>query len=782
MKYRLTAVILLLIFGWLQFSTLPLTSPTVDEPLHIFRGYAFVARGEDRYRMYGPVLSNALSGLALLLEPPLQLPPRDNPIWVQTANTDHPDGFIWENSTPPAQIFFLARLPIMAVSLLLGALIFRWASERRGLAAALAALTLYVFCPNILAHARLATTDVVAAATFFASAYLFQRALISARLSARLLSGVALGLALAAKFSAAALLLAYGLIIVFYALRGRRAFIRQAIVTLGITILVGGLTVWTVYRFKVAPVVTGGLPLPAPSFWGEWLAFSNYLKDPLPGYLFGQMSARGWWYYYPLVFVLKTPLPMLILSLAAFGVMLRARQWKQDAILWLPPGLFFVSLFLSPHDLGYRYLLLVLPFLFVASADVAAAARRKRWAKIGVIVLIGWQIIGTLRVYPYYLTFFNEIVGGADRGRYILSDSNLDWGQDLIGLKRYVEQQKIDQIKLSFFGVEHPTQLNLKTEALPPIHAAMTDQGSWWLHTYYPPAPAPGVYAISVANLMGGIWIDPSAYIYFRQQQPDAIIGGTIYVYTVPRHGEPADVSLGGLQVEQIDRDTFARFGSNDIRLRWFDATSSLIAPPRSSWVAIHHAQPIASEFALLFADVSPTLNALATDNQRPYAVYAFNLGARLAQAAAQARHTVYWSPDLFPRLEASHLLSLPISFGGAADLIGYDPKYDATTGELSVTTYWQAADKRLTPLMMFVHAVDARGRVVAQQDVLTVPAEGWRSGDQFAQIFRLTLPPQSGPVWLELGWYNPDTNERVPIAVEGRTIDRLLLQQLDTR
>ena len=149
-----------------------------------------------------------------------------------------------------------------------------------------------------------------------------------------------------------------------------------------------------------------------------------------------------------------------------------------------------------------------------------------------------------------------------------------------------------------------------------------------------PPDPGPGVYAISVANLMGGIWIDPSVYAYFRQQQPATIIGGTIYVYTVPPHGEPADVSLGGLQVEQIDPGTFAYFGGNDVRLRWFDATSSLIAPLRPGWIAIHHAQPIAPEFAPLFTGVSPKLNASTTDDQQPYAVYAFDLGAPARRAA----------------------------------------------------------------------------------------------------------------------------------------------------
>lgn len=368
----------------------------------------------------------------------------------------------------------------------------------------------------------------------------------------------------------------------------------------------------------------------------------------------------------------------------------------------------------SPHDLGYRYLLPVLPFLFVASADVIKAVRHIRWAKVGIILLIGWQIVGTLQIYPYYLTFFNEFVANADRGRYILSDSNIDWGQDLIGLKHYVEQQQISQIKLSFFGVEHPSTLNLRTEALPPIHAAMTDQGAWWLHTYYPTDPPPGVYAISVANLMGGIWIDSSTYAYFRNRQPDAIIGGSIYIYTVQQHGAPIDLALGGLQVEQIDPATFAGLGTNDARLRWFDATSALISPLQPTWSAIHHAEPIAPEFVPLFKQISP--------------------------------------------------------------------KITAYTNELTIVTYWRAGNHLITPLKIFVHALNASGQVVAQQDLLTAPAEGWHPGDWMAQINRLSVPPQTGPLWLEIGLYNPDSNARLAVTFNGQKTDRLLLKQINTK
>ncbi|NTU63499.1 MAG: hypothetical protein HGB05_08860, partial [Chloroflexi bacterium] len=132
MKYRFVAIGLLLIQAWLMFSTLGVTAPTVDEPLHIVRGYAFVARGEDRLRLRGPVLPNALSGAALLLEPDLKLPPADDQIWLERDGTGLPEMFMWDNAAPPLRMVFLARLPILFAALPVGALIFRWSAQRSG--------------------------------------------------------------------------------------------------------------------------------------------------------------------------------------------------------------------------------------------------------------------------------------------------------------------------------------------------------------------------------------------------------------------------------------------------------------------------------------------------------------------------------------------------------------------------------------------------------------------------------------------------------------------------
>ena len=785
MKYRFMAVVLLLIMLGLEVSTLSITAATPDEPMHMIRGYAFVQLGKDQIASCwpcSPVLAGSLIGSGLSLEPNLQLPPKDDPAWTDGQGFPLQETFLWRNTAPPQRMIFLARLPIIAVSLLLAALIFRWASQRSGPGAALGALTLYVFCVNILAHARLATTDVVATATFALSVYTFTRALDSSHRILWIASGVALGLAFAAKISAVWLPVAFFPLVVvkvWQTRRDRRAWLKPIGLLFGTGVL-GLLTLWAIYRFTIEPLTPGGLPVIAPAYWREWQAFTEYLKDPLPGYLFGQTSKFGWWYYFPVTFAVKTSLPELIFLVLALVHTAKARTWVRDLPLIVPPLLLFASLLFSPHDLGYRYLLPIVPFIFVYSADVIRAAQRVRWQTAAVLILLGWQIVGTLRYYPYYLTFFNEIVGGPDRGRYILVDSNLDWGQDLIGLKQYVDEHHLDHVRFSYSGATLPSAYGLHTEALPPVYPPMRDQGAWWLHTLYPPDPLPGTYAIALTSMMA----DPNSYSFFRDRPPDHVIGNSIYLYKIPAHGAPVDVSLSGLQVDQIDAETFKRFGTNDVRLRWFDAATALIAAPDRSWVAIADQQTIAPELAGLFASVEPVAHPEMVYGDQSYRLYEFDLGRRLQAAAQRAVQDAAWSSQVYPAVDATNVIALPVKFGDTAELLGYTlARVSEPSPGLTLLTYWRAGDQVVTPLQLFVHAIGPDGSIVAQEDRLDAPAFGWHAGDLIAQVNHLQLgaPPQ--PVWIEVGLYNSDSGERVPVIVNKQPVDsRLLLQRVELR
>jgi len=760
-------VALLLLYAYLQLSSLAVTSITMDEPSHLAAGYAFLTRGDTRIQLNGPMLPNALGALPLLLQPDLKLTPADDPMWDANDHNGLSDEFVWRNTVSPFRLIFLARFPYMAIGWLLGALIYRWAKERAGAWAGVFALTLFVFDPNLLAHSRFVMTDFAPTACAVFALYALDRSLRQPSSGKWLiLAGVGLGLALASKFSLIMMLVATGLLLALNALtteaqsKGVLARITSRLSVFAVRFMclvaIAAITVWAVYAFQIGAVNPGGLPVPAPGFWREWQSAQFYLTQPWPNYLFGQTSTTGWWYYFPIALVMKTPLPVLILFLVALTRTIIKHTWRTDAIFLVPMALIFGSLLFSTNNLGYRYLLPLLPLSFVyISRAVSLFLQPFKSLSVfrAVVGMFTLQlIIGTFLIAPYYLTYFNEIAGGPDRGRYILSDSNLDWGQDLVGLKNYLDRNNLSSIKLSYFGISHPTAYGLTTEALPPVRTAMNDQGAWWLKTYYPLDPAPGKYAISVANLMGGIWIDPAEYAFFRDRQPDTTIGNSIYLYTIAPRGEAANLSLAGLQIDQIDAETYRRFNTNDVRPRWFEASSSLIAAPGENWFAIAGDQALAPEFQGSFAGIEPVVKTKLTDEDRSYALYHFDLSQRLIDAAQQ-----------------THSLTNTVTFGETATLIGY--MFNRVGDDLTLVTYWRAGDHIVTPLQMFVHVVGQDGAIVAQADRLDASPFGWRPGDVIAQLHRLTLPKTITHTEIAIGLYNPDSGARLPAGAGDQFI-----------
>ncbi len=150
----------------------------------------------------GPILPNALGAVPLLIQPDLKLTPADDPMWDTNDHNGISDEFVWNNTASPFLLIYLSRLPFIFISWLLGALIFRWASERAGAWAGVFALTLYVFDPNLLAHSRLAMTDFAPTAIAFFALYAFDRWLRQMNSRKWLVTtGIFTGLMLASKFS-----------------------------------------------------------------------------------------------------------------------------------------------------------------------------------------------------------------------------------------------------------------------------------------------------------------------------------------------------------------------------------------------------------------------------------------------------------------------------------------------------------------------------------------------------------------------------------------------------
>ena len=272
--------------------------------------------------------------------------------------------------------------------------------------------------------------------------------------------------------------------------RRRWTLPRTLAAIVGLCVL-SGVAVWAIYGFSVGGVrlddptvdtgyVAPGLAMHALPDWIVILLRTSIVPAPAfvnglvfqdmhnavghGAYFMGQASMHGWWYYFPIVFLAKTTLP--VLALLALGLLLAAvppgRLRADECFVWLPAVLFFASVLTSHIDIGVRYLLPVTGLSFVwigrvpaALGGLAATAPRVgRWAWRGtlalLLALVLWQAREVAMVAPDYLAYFNEVVGGPGGGWRVAADSNLDLGQDTPQLAAYLRQHPIPGRTSSF--------------------------------------------------------------------------------------------------------------------------------------------------------------------------------------------------------------------------------------------------------------------------------------------------------------------------------------------
>ena len=297
-------------------------------------------------------------------------------------------------------------------------------------------------------------------------------------------------------------------------------------------------------------LVAGSFHIPSPSFISGLLK-TFAIRGDMPAYLAGRISYTGWWHYYLAVIALKTPIAFLAVWIAAlFSAVLRQPRLKDPEILCLCFALLMtVVMSASPKQLGLRYVLPIYPLLFVISGRVlsrpsteGSGASGMRWPKkAAAAALLIWGLGTNLSAFPHYLTYLNEYAGDRKLGVLWVADSNLDWGQDLIGLKRYMDRAKIPSVKFSYFGNVNPEYYGVNYEYLYSPSFVRKREADLFPRCL----PVDGYVAISATNLAGE-FIDPhDCYAWVRKYEPIEVVGNTIFVYYIPPQ-KPGAGKVGG--------------------------------------------------------------------------------------------------------------------------------------------------------------------------------------------------------------------------------------------
>lgn len=443
-RYKLILVFLLGIVFLLPFFSAQNFSPASDEITHLPSGYSYWKTRQITLNPQHPPFVKLIASFPLLFMN-LKFDNRDPDLSGPFKNEwSFGKKLLISNDTD--RLLFWGRLSVMLLSVLLGFYIYRWASEMFNPKAGLLSLFLYAFMPNIIAHAQFVTTDLALASFSFITFYYLWK-FFKTNLNKHLIcSGLFLGLALSSKFSAVLFLPAVLFLVFVYARPGQNDFnliISRFIKIIVIMIVPAFLVVYFSYLM--------------PSDLGFYLRGMNTVYADANSnynfYLNGQFSPDGWWYYFLEAFLIKTPIPALIAFATALIFWKKFNINNRDKLfIFLPMVSFSVVTSLKAHDIGVRYLLPAFSFMILYTGGLAQVIKIK-WDRIGsavissIIIFLGlWYIVSSMSIYPDYLAYFNEFVGGSKNGYKYLDDSNLEWKHDLRRLAEY--QKKYSDTKM----------------------------------------------------------------------------------------------------------------------------------------------------------------------------------------------------------------------------------------------------------------------------------------------------------------------------------------------
>ncbi|MEX2044460.1 MAG: glycosyltransferase family 39 protein, partial [Opitutus sp.] len=481
------AVLLCVHFGLAVGSKLE-ASTTSDELVHLTAGVSYWRNHDYRLHPENGILPQRWAALPAWLAGARFPVLEDNEYWRVSDAWVIGHQFFYETGEDHFPRLMAGRAMIALFSVATGALIFAWSWRLFGAAGAFVSLALFTFSPDFLAHGALVTSDVCMAFFFLAAAGAWWRHLHDGRARWWCLSAVTVGLAFVAKYSAVLLILMMAVMAIVRAwapeplLLGSRSFRtpvkRLAVVTVSALGhgVVAAVLIWACYGFRFG-AFNSNLP-PADHFIFPRVAFTHHggplgqlvgaatAAQLLPdGFLYGfsyviettgaraaflngDYSVTGWPTFFLWTFLFKTTVPLLLitalLTCLAVRLVRSPGAWRRFYRVTPLVTLFVVYWIFSitSHiNIGHRHILPVYPVIFIAAGILGRWLASRRLAAVAIVAgLLGWHAAEAARVAPYFLGYFNPIAGGPENGWRHLVDSSLDWGQDLPGLRKWLDK------------------------------------------------------------------------------------------------------------------------------------------------------------------------------------------------------------------------------------------------------------------------------------------------------------------------------------------------------
>jgi Dolichyl-phosphate-mannose-protein mannosyltransferase len=526
----ISVIFLLMAFFAVTIVSMVDDSATFDEGNHFASGFYYLRGDKPLFNPDHPPLADVIANSPLLLLfPHIHCPPL--PVFSDRRGEllgilFYLSQEILYRTSPGADLFlFWARIPGILLAAVLGLTVFAWAWKIYGRRAGVAALFLFVFSPNIIAHSRLVTNDMGSVVFMVISIFFLWKALGTYKKKYFIFLGIAYGCALASKYTAVIIFpsfLLLGLVAIFWKggdtagsplCPGRKILVvfggiaLAAIISLVVVVLVYKVKYFSIYLHGLSEII-------------------GHYKGEHPSFLMGKYSATGWWHYFAVTFFLKTPPAMLVLLLLTivFYRRLSPSFFRNEIFLILPVAVYLAAVSASRFNIGHRHILFVYPLLIIfVSKIVYLNSRARKTAPILLGLIFVWYVVSSFSVYPHYLSYFNVLAGGPKNGHKFLSDSNIDWGQDLKRLKAYLDRNGIGDIYLSYFGEADPGYYGINYQWLLP-DGPLPER-------VFSIRPEKKYLAISVKSLQGVSFPDHEVYSWLKRYNHIDRIGYSIYIY-----------------------------------------------------------------------------------------------------------------------------------------------------------------------------------------------------------------------------------------------------------
>ena len=555
--YWVTAAVigLLLVLAAELLLSIRQESQTFDETAHLYAGLSYWKHGDFGVNPEHPPLVKLVAALPVL---PLagQLPPAPN-IPFRAASVAGGVQFLYSHDADA--VLFRARVAAAVFTLSLALLIFAAGREMFGLGAALFGLTLFAFEPNVLANGALVTTDMGGACLLFAAIYAFYRYVKWPSAPRLLACGVVTGLALAAKHSALVVFpILLFLSVVELIRRNRPLPVARLAGSLALIAAVSVTILWAFYAFRYAarpdnqqivpPTAASLKRLKNPteisvigSLERYHLLPESYLygltdvaaisQTGRPAFLFGKLYPTGRWFYFPAAFAIKSTLGfLLLLTLLIPAKQIWRVQFRREVLfLAIPVVIFFSMAMFSKLDIGIRHIFPVYPFLIALAAAAAwsVSTRSRGWMCVAGI-LLAFHAASSLKAFPNYLPYSNEIWGGPSQTHKVLADSNVGWAGGLKSLHQYLDSHHVTQCWFAYDGPAIPAYYHIGCSPLPTFFWSI-------LHRPQPMVPEQiqGPVFLSAATLTGFDWGpgNMNPYTQFRELRPVTVLQGEILVF-----------------------------------------------------------------------------------------------------------------------------------------------------------------------------------------------------------------------------------------------------------